>query len=294
MQDQSRPRRARRCRPRRPCLLVRVGVKDGAISPVPNPLMGACVVCMDACGCCGVVNADVWVVCVVSCRPRAGASPSTTPSASATPSMSSRASVSPSSSPSTVQWTSWHVGEWSPCSQFCGLSGVRHRVVTCVQQTAAGSVPTDPAACYNLQVEKPAESEDCFPDPCPALYWRQPALWSRCSIPCMASTSGRSEPGRCRLACATPLGSRQASGTGTTTYSQPAADQFLLQGRCACLLVCAHVCVARVGVSTASEPPRCTRVDPDGAAVLVRTTDQRHSCVAFPIVPTKYLVAETD
>ena len=129
----------------------------------------------------GTVAVPCWI----------GASPSSTPTASPSRSVSSVMSSSPSSSPSMVQWAAWRTEAWSPCTQECGLVGLRHRMVTCVLESVAGASPTDPSVCGDMQASKPAEVEECNRDPCPALYWQRPEQWSRCSAACVSSVTGQ-------------------------------------------------------------------------------------------------------
>ena len=102
-------------------------------------------------------------------------------------------SPTPTPSASLLLWLEWHTEPWSPCSRLCGSGRVRHRTVTCVWQSHAGSVPAVLADCSALTADKPSEVDACPDLECPILFWRPPAKWSPCSLPCISPSEQAGE-----------------------------------------------------------------------------------------------------
>jgi hypothetical protein len=102
-------------------------------------------------------------------------------------------SPTPTPSASLLLWPEWHTEPWSPCSRLCGSGRVRHRTVTCVWQSHAGSVPAVLADCSALTAYKPSEVDVCPDLECPILFWRPPAKWSPCSLPCISPSEQAGE-----------------------------------------------------------------------------------------------------
>lgn len=73
----------------------------------------------------------------------------------------------------------WFTGPWTPCSEQCS-NGTRTREVVCVVFLRGAFRATLEIECN--QDDKPADTEECNPDPCPPHWYYTD--WSQCSRTC--------------------------------------------------------------------------------------------------------------
>ncbi|XP_075221688.1 proteoglycan-like sulfated glycoprotein papilin isoform X2 [Lycorma delicatula] len=76
----------------------------------------------------------------------------------------------------------WAIGDWTPCSQTCGLGSVQTRQVICEQIVSNGRPSlVDNSACEELLGAPPATKADCPDVPCPVWHI---GPWSPCDKLC--------------------------------------------------------------------------------------------------------------
>uniref|UniRef100_A0A0K0FAQ1 Papilin (inferred by orthology to a D. melanogaster protein) n=1 Tax=Strongyloides venezuelensis TaxID=75913 RepID=A0A0K0FAQ1_STRVS len=83
----------------------------------------------------------------------------------------------------------WYIGEWEPCTETCGDSGIQFRVVYCHSTFADGrKITIDDGNCTDI-MERPETKQNCNRFSCPE--W-QAGPWSACSEKCGPAKQYRS------------------------------------------------------------------------------------------------------